>query len=306
MKIIILGAGGIGSLVGALLSKNNDVLLIGRKTHVNKINKNGLEISGCVNKNFKIKAKTRIDKIDNNTLIILTTKVIDNKNSINEIKNLIKKDTVILCLQNGLGGENIVENIVDCKVLRGITTAATTFLEPGKVKCYSLGNIYLEKSNFTTKICSIFNNSNLQTKISEDIKNRIWKKLIVNCVMNTLTAIFNVKNEELIKYPDLIRNLIHELILVANKEGLNFNENEFFVIITNIIQNSKDNKSSMLQDVMKGRKTEIDYLNGKIIKLAEKHELEIPINQLIVKIINFMEKKGGTEKPAHEFLEREI
>src|SRR3989338_10820668 len=118
MKIIVLGAGSIVSLVGALLSKENDVLLIGRQAHVDKINKNGLEISGCINKNFKVKAKTKINKIGNGTLIILTTKAVDNKKTLNEIKDLIKDDTIILCLQNGLGNEDLIRDIVNCKVIR--------------------------------------------------------------------------------------------------------------------------------------------------------------------------------------------
>ncbi|MAH33471.1 hypothetical protein CL615_03685 [archaeon] len=91
MKIIILGAGGIGSLVGALLSKDNDVLLVGNKAHTDEIKKNGLQITGCIDKSFKIKADTKINKIEDNTLIILTTKAVDNEKSINQIKNLIKK-----------------------------------------------------------------------------------------------------------------------------------------------------------------------------------------------------------------------
>ena len=103
MKIIILGAGAIGSLFGAKLSKSNNVILIGRKQHVDKINKNGLKITGLENKKYKLTAKTKINKIEKNTLILLTTKVYDNKKAINKIKNLVKKDTIIQCIQNGLG-----------------------------------------------------------------------------------------------------------------------------------------------------------------------------------------------------------
>ena len=107
MKIIILGSGAIGSLYGAKLSKINDVILIGRQEHVDKINKDGLKITGEEDNIYKIKATTKIDEIDNNTLVILTSKVISSKKAIEPIKSLIKKDTIILCLQNGLNSEDI-------------------------------------------------------------------------------------------------------------------------------------------------------------------------------------------------------
>ena len=290
MKTIILGDGGIGSLVGALLSNRNDVLLVGREAHVNEINKNGLEISGSINENFKVKASTEIEEIEDNTLIILSTKVIDSEESINSIKDKVKKNNIILCLQNGLGSEDIVKNIVDCAVIRGIITAGTTFLEPGKVVWSNIGNIYLEKSDVSEKILEIFNNSNLPTEVDEKIKDRIWKKTIVNCVMNPLTAIFKVKNGDLLKATDLVKSVVHELVLVANKEEMNYDEKETFNTVMDIIKASAENRSSMLQDILKGRKTEIDFLNGEIVELAEKHKIGVPVNKTLVNMIKFLEK----------------
>src|SRR3989338_5458561 len=115
MSIIIFGAGAIGSLYGAKLSKLNDVLLIGRESHVNAINKNGLATRGMENQNYKLKASAKIDKIDDSSLILLTTKVHGSRNAINSIEDLIRKDTIIMCIQNGLGSENIVKEIIKGK-----------------------------------------------------------------------------------------------------------------------------------------------------------------------------------------------
>ncbi|MBI2647135.1 hypothetical protein HYW99_01545 [Candidatus Woesearchaeota archaeon] len=135
MNIIVLGAGAIGSLYGAKLSKLNNVILVARKEHANNINKNGLKITGLENKTYRLKAITEINKIEDNTLILLTTKVYDSAKAINDIKNLIKKDTIILCLQNGLYAENIVKEIIGkkCLVLRAITNFGAIFLKPGVI-----------------------------------------------------------------------------------------------------------------------------------------------------------------------------
>lgn len=291
MKIIILGAGGIGSLVGALLSKENDVLLIGRNEHVDKIKKDGLEISGCINKNFKVKADTKIKNIEEDSLIILTTKANDIEKSLSEIKDLIKKNNVILCLQNGLGNEELIKNIADCEVVRGITTIGTIFLEPGRIICSNTGKIYLEDFEISNMINNVFNKAGLKTEISKNIKERIWAKLMVNCAINPLTAIFKAKNGELLKTPEIINLIINEIVMVAEKENLNFNREESFKIIMEAIKNSAENKSSMLQDILKGRKTEIDFLNGKIAELGRKHKINVPVNEMLVYMVKFLEKR---------------
>ena len=286
MKIIILGAGAIGSLVGAMLSKDNDVVLIGNKEHVDKINKNGLEISGKINKNFKIKAETKISKIGDNDLIILTTKAYDNERAVKSIKNSIKKNNVILVLQNGLGNEEVIKKFAKCRVIRGITDSAATFLDPGKVKSNNIGYIYLEDSEKSKKIAEVLKKAGFEAEVISNIKEKIWQKLIVNCVINPLTAVFKVKNRELEKFPEQIRLLIRELISVARKEGMNFNEKETFDMVMKVIKDSGENQSSMLQDVLKGKKTEIDFLNGKIVKIAKKYGIKCPINQDLTGIIN--------------------
>ena len=291
MKIIILGAGGIGSFVGALLSEENDVLLIGRKEHVDKINKDGLDISGCVNGNFKVKAAEKIEDIEEDSLIVLATKTFDIESSLKEIKNLIKKNNTILVLQNGLGNEELVRSIVDCRVVRGITTAATNFAEPGKVICNYVGEISLEDSEFSEKLMNIFNKTAIKTGMPEDMKKRIWAKLIFNCAINPVTAILKVKNNELLKIPDLIKNIADEIVLVAEKEGLKLDSKEIFDMIIKVIIDSGGNTSSMLQDVMKGRETEIDFMNGKVVELGKKHKIATPVNEMLVSMVKFLEKQ---------------
>jgi 2-dehydropantoate 2-reductase len=109
--------------------------------------------------------------------------------------------------------------------------------------------------------------------------------------MNTLTAIFKVKNGMLIKVPDLIKSIIHEAVLVANKEGLNYNEEEMYENVMKIIQDSAENQSSMLQDILKGRKTEIDYLNGAVVELGKKYGIKCPVNETLIRIVKGMEKQ---------------
>ena len=296
MKIIILGAGAIGSLYGARLSKLNDVTLVARQEHAEKINKNGLKITGEENNVYKLKATTEINEIEDDTLIILTTKVHRSKDAIEPIKNLIKKDTIILCLQNGLHSEEVVKEIVNgkCIVLRGITAVGATFLEAGTVQFNNLSYTKIEESPVSKELADNFDECGLKANVSENLKEDVWKKLILNCVLNPLSAILRRDNggmsdEGLNALKQLI---VDECLKVANKDGATF-DFDFVEAINNGIEGSR-NLSSMYQDILKEKKTEIDYLNGAVVELGKKYGIKCPVNEALITIIREMEKTNKT------------
>ena len=270
MKIIILGAGAIGSVYGALLSRKYDVLLIGRKAHVDKINQEGLNIEWKAEQVFQIKAKETIEQEDitDNTLIILTTKVYDSREAIEKIKDKLKEDTTILCLQNGLGSEDIVKEIVPNKVIRGLTNSAATFVEPGKVFLDVLEPIFVDNE----EIVKIFDKTKIPTVYETNMQKEIWRKAIINSIVNPLTALMKIKNKELCKpeFREIEKMMHNECITCAEKEGFIFKKNVLSLILE-LIKES-ENKSSMLQDIENNRKTEIDFINGAIVKVGEKHK----------------------------------
>ena len=289
-KILVLGAGAIGSTYGALLSQRSDVTLIGRKAHVDAINKNGLTLSGNVKSTFLVKAETAIKEIHSDTLILLTTKAYDAAGAVTSIKPLLRKDTVMLVLQNGLGIKDIVGRIVAGKaeVVRGLVTLAAEFFEPGKISFWQ-GETFLESTQTSERTARVFNVVGLKTKISNDMQEEIWKKLIVNCVLNPLTVILQVRNNEIIidSLKEIRHKIIQESIAVGNAEGVSFESNLEECIERKIARYT--NYSSMCQDIMKRKKTEINFLNGKIVELGRKHGIPTPVNDTLVGLIRFLE-----------------
>ncbi|MEM3725744.1 MAG: 2-dehydropantoate 2-reductase [Candidatus Bathyarchaeia archaeon] len=291
-RIFVLGAGAIGSIFGALLSKKNDVRLIGRKAHVDAINSRGLSVSGDINEVFNLKADTQIHEIPPNALIILATKAHETADAVKGIKKLLRKDTVILIMQNGLGNEEVVNKIVDgkAKVLRGVTMMAAEFFEPGKIKFWNSETV-IEHGEVAESIAKVFNECGLKTRLSGDIAREIWCKLITNCVINPLTAFFRVKNYEIVSETlKIVRHaIVKECVQVAKAEGISLPNNLEEEIDKKIVKYA--NFSSMCQDILKGEKTEIDFLNGKIVELGKKHGIPTPVNETIVGLIKFMEEK---------------
>jgi 2-dehydropantoate 2-reductase len=292
-KIFILGAGAIGSVIGALLSKKNDATLIGNKAHVEAIKSKSLSVSSNINETFSLQADTQIRQIPHETLIFLTTKAYDSEKAVQGIRRLLRKDTVVLVLQNGLGNEEIVKRAVGHKaqVLRGITNMAAEFFKAGEIK-YWAGETTIEHNGVAKEIATIMNNSGLKTSVSKNITNETWNKVVLNSVISPLTAIFGVKNREISTQPlaEVRQQIIRECVQVGNAEGVTFPKDLEKGISKDIV--SYANYSSMCQDIMRGKRTEIDFLNGKIVALGARHHISTPVNETIVHLIKFLEEKS--------------
>jgi 2-dehydropantoate 2-reductase len=292
--IFILGAGAIGSVYGALLSEKNNVTLIGNQTHVEAINANGLSIVGDMKRIFHPEATAQIDNIPKRSLVLLTTKAYDSAQAVKGIRRLLKKDTVILILQNGLGNEDIVRRIVSgrAKVLRGITKMAAEFSKPGRIRFWR-GKTVIEPDHDSTKIVSIFNASGLESRLSRDINADVWNKLVVNCVVNPLTAILHVRNCKIWEHSlrNVMDDVVKECVQVARAEGISLPRNLKGRIDSQAA--GYTNFSSMQQDIAKGKRTEIDFLNGVIVELGKKHHIATPVNETLVSLIKFLEGKDG-------------
>jgi 2-dehydropantoate 2-reductase len=291
-KVYILGAGAIGSIFGALLSQKNNVILIGSKSHIDKINEKGLSISGSVNKIFNLKTDVEIQHPLDNSLIILTTKAHDSYRALKKIKNLVRKSTIILIIQNGLGIKQKLHQMTKGKILRGITTIAAEFFKPGKIKFWD-GETIIEHNAAGEQIAETFNKSDIKTMISKNIQTEIWKKMMFNCVINPLTALFQVRNCEICNdtLEKVREKILDECIKVGKAENIIFPAKIKDELGKKIPQYT--NFSSMYQDIIKNKKTEIEFLNGKIVELGEKHNIPTPVNETLVCFIKYLEEKNG-------------
>ena len=295
MNIVILGAGAIGSLFGALLSKKNNILLIGRKDHTDAIKKNGLTVRGGTNLIVKVFAEDSIDKIISPPdLLILTVKSYDTESAIKGVRQIIDSNTVVMSLQNGLGNVDKIVRIIDRKnLIAGVTTHGVFFSKPGIIEHTgygetTLGEVCRQKTGCIKSIADLFDKSGIKTKISANINREIWSKAIVNSSINPLTTIFQCKNGYLIKNP-LLENILDKICIestkVANSEGISLSYNDMIKKTKEIVRDTSENYSSMLQSFKQGKKTEIDSINGKIVEIGKRHSLELPINEVLVYLI---------------------
>jgi 2-dehydropantoate 2-reductase len=299
MQIIVLGAGAIGSLYGAKLAAANDVILIGRPDHVAAINSRGLRIEGLESGVVRIPAAATVTQINANTLILLTTKVTGTAAALEPIAPLVRDDTTILCLQNGLGSEEIVRTALRGRgvVLRGITQSGAIFETPGAIKYMAAGHTVIEQHPRSESIADALTTAGLHCRISPNIVAEVWHKTVFNCVVNPITAMLGcevggIAEPRLDRLKQLV---IAECVAVALTQGITFDV-DFMREINETFAPSR-NIASMQQDLLRGRPTEIDYMNGAVTTLGAEHGVPCPVNRALTAIIKTMEAQARSLLP---------
>ena len=304
MKIIIVGAGAMGSLFGGLLAEaGNQVFLIDIwKDHVDAINKKGLWIEGFSGNRFvEIKAANEINDIDvKPDLLIFFVKSYNTEKAAKEVCQLIDKGASVLTLQNGLGNIDILSKYLGSdRVIAGATSYGATIISPGKVFHAGSGPTTIGElnGNITIRIkdiANLFSQSGIKTDITQNVLGVIWSKLVINVGINALGVLLNVKNGELITgafAPKLQNDLIAEALLIAKKKGIRLLHEDMKKEVITICEKTKDNLNSMLQDVIKKRKTEIDFINGAIVDEGKAYNISTPVNETITYLIKAIEEK---------------
>ncbi len=308
IMFIVMGSGSVGSLFGGLIaSEKFDVLLVGRKSHIDKINESGLKIKGLINQVVSVKAIDVIpqakeilaksnQKID---YVFFTTKAHQTETAAKQILPIVNSEAVLISIQNGIGTEDILRKIFpENTILRGITTIGVCKPEPGVVHFTGEGKTYVgyqtaAEEQKARKIVEIMRKSGIDASIESNIQGAVFTKTIVNCALNPLTAIHQVKNKEIYNQITL-RNqaisLAEEAWAVTKALKIELLSDDPIKMTFDIIKKTGENTSSMLTDILNKRKTEIDFLNGKIISLGIKEGISVSNNQEIYSKILTLEK----------------
>jgi 2-dehydropantoate 2-reductase len=304
MKILVMGAGAVGSAIGGFLAKSgNDVTLVGSKDHMDVIQNGFLKISGIwgEHKITPLKSTDSINGIPKQDLVLLTTKASDTKQAAKDMLPIMKDRTVILSLQNGVGNEQILQKICGKNVLGGTLLIGFELVALGHVKITAfadkikIGELDHVRSERVEKIVKLFNDSEIPTEAVDNINHHLWSKLLHNSCLNPLGALLNV-NYGALKNDHtwiLIQQIINEVFQVADAENVDLlwdkpGEYELF-LKEKLLPTTKKHRSSMLHDLENGMKTEICFLNGKIVELGKKNNIPTPVNSMLCDLIQFRE-----------------
>ncbi|MGD0718182.1 MAG: ketopantoate reductase family protein [Thermoplasmata archaeon] len=301
MRIVVYGAGAIGSLLGAMLYRaGDDVVLVGTAAHVEAIRTHGLRVEGRVEGTFRIAAESRLPSESPADLLLLTVKTFDLALAAGEAARQLPWPIPWLLLQNGLGAEDTarvalqrVRGVADPSawLVRALNTLPATLVAPGVVRQPGDGEIRLAdpteagpSADSVRRFAAVFERAGIPVRYVPRIDHAAWRKAVVNAAINPVTADHGILNGRLLEEPWRAQatTLLHEALIAARLAGYDFPDEEIERELWETVRATAGNRSSMLQDLDRGRPTEIDSISGVFLEIARDHGVDLPATERIV------------------------
>ena len=302
MRFLVFGAGAMGSLIGGVLSTRHDVTLVARKPHVDAIRSSGLSIRGRTQLVARPRALERAEEAEPPEVVLITVKSYDTEGALQELRPFWRSATV-LSLQNGLG--NVEKLAAGAEhVLGGVTYQGVTFVGPGVVNHAGVGDTILgpyvgASVAAAHEIAHALGESGLTATVTENVEPVLWTKAVVNACFNPITGLLRVRSGVVAKSEHLMeccRMIVEEAAQVARACGTPLDVSALMDRVHAVSHATAENRSSMLQDLERGRRTEIDAINGWIARLGAERGIPTPVNRaltLLVKAAEEVREEGG-------------
>ena len=288
MKIQIMGAGALGSLIGALIQLAGfEVVFVARGRQLEAL-KDGLKVSGLLETELEVYATDQPEDAD---VTFITVKAYDTESAAKTLSSV--NPGVVCSLQNGIGNEEILLKYFD-RVVGGVTSYAANLADFGHVVYAGKGYTYvggMRRQKDAEVIAEVLKRSGIRVEVVEDIEFRIWSKAVVNAAINPITAICRVKNGEIIRNEFLwsvARAVSEECMKVMEKMGYRFNAEEE---VRKVAEMTAENRSSMLQDLEKRKRTEVEFINGAIVRKGRELGITCPVNETLLNLIRGIERE---------------
>ncbi|MDO4670222.1 MAG: 2-dehydropantoate 2-reductase [Aerococcus sp.] len=301
MLTYIAGSGAMGCRFGSqIYEAGYDVILLDQwEDHIKAIQTEGLKISGDEEKTLPMKIMRPEEASDPADLIILFTKAMQLPNMLEAIKPIISEHTQVLCLLNGLGHEEVISKYVKREnIMLGVTVWTAGLEGPGHAHLEGTGTVDLQSfaangEEKTQAIVNMLNDAHLNVTYDENVFPAVWRKVCVNGTMNSTCALLDCTIGEAFQSDDMVnavKQIIHEFVTVAASEDVTIDEQEMIDYVLATAKTAAHHYPSMHQDLVQNhRKTEIDFINGAVVRLGAKHGIKAPYCQLLTEMIHTKE-----------------
>jgi 2-dehydropantoate 2-reductase len=303
MKISIIGSGAMGSLFGGALSLiGHEVVLYDvYREHVEAINANGLSVEDAATGAVSVshpRASMDPEAVAGSDVLVIFVKSTMTEQAAGQFCRYAGPSTIALTLQNGLGNEEILRAHFGAeRTAAGVTSQGATFLGPGRIRHAGKGPTHLGMADGKTGKLAGFADAlvkaGFDTHVEKDVASLVWSKLVINVGINALTAIMGQPNGKLVESEEtkaVIADLVAEACAVARARRITLTHADALATVYEVARKTGANRSSMLQDFDKNRLTEIDFMNGAIVREAAALGIPVPVNATLTRLIKAMEK----------------
>ena len=302
MKVAVMGAGAVGCYFGAMLARaGHAVTLIGRPQHVEAVNRRGLYLdSKSFQEHVPMSASTDAAVVAGSDVVLFCVKSSDTEAAGRQIAPHLGEKTVLLTLQNGVDNAERLQAALPQEVIPAVVYVATEMAGAGHVKHHGRGDLVIGASASSEAIAAQLIAAGVPVTVSDNANGELWVKLIVNCAYNAISAISRMPYGQMVEgdgVPAVMDDVVMECLAVAKAAGV-IVPGDVRVSVPGIAGAMKEQFSSTAQDLMRGKPTEIDHLNGYVVRKGAALGVPTPVNRVLHSLVKLLESKAATQAGA--------
>lgn len=294
LQVAVLGAGAVGCFYGGMLARaGHRVTLIGRPQHVQVFEAQGLRMQTLAfDETVKLHASTEASAVAGADLVLFAVKSPDTETAGAQMREHLKPGALVLCLQNGVdNAERLRAVLTGVQVAAAVVYVATEMAGPGHLRHHGRGELVIEPSPASERVAQALAAAGVPTEISDNVRGALWAKLILNCAYNALSAVGRIPYGELLQQPgvqDTMRDVVAECRAVAAADGVTL-PGDVDAAVRRIAETMPSQYSSTAQDLMRGKPSEIDHLNGHVVRRGEALGVPTPANRVLWAVVKLVE-----------------
>jgi 2-dehydropantoate 2-reductase len=297
MKVAVMGAGAVGCYYGGMLARaGHEVVLIGRAQHVDAIRAQGLRLeTQSFDENVRVDASTEASAVKGAQLVLFCVKSTDTEPAAQQLQPHLAANALILSLQNGVDNAERVREHVTQQVAAAVVYVAAGMAGPGHVKHIGRGELVIEPSHASDAVARALIEAGVPTEISDNVRGALWAKLILNCAYNALSALAQLPYGQLVQragVTDVMRDVVDECVAVAQADRVVL-PGDVDAAVRRIAETMAGQYSSTAQDLARGRRSEIDHLNGYVVRRGAALGVATPANRVLHTLVKLVESSEG-------------
>jgi 2-dehydropantoate 2-reductase len=294
-RIAVMGAGAVGCYYGGMLARaGHEVVLIGRPEHVRAIERDGLwlETKGF-DERVRVSASTETRAIEGATLVLFCVKATDTESAAAAMRPHLAPDALVLSLQNGVDNAERLRAVLAQTVAAAVVYVAVGMAGPGHVKHHGRGELVIEPVGGSEALVRLLIGAGVPTEVSDNVRGALWAKLILNCAYNAVSAITQLPYGRLAQQEGvqaLMREVVSECLAVARADAVQV-PGDVAAAVRKIAETMPAQFSSTAQDLARGKRSEIDHLNGHVLRRGAALGVATPVNSVLHTLVRLLEDK---------------
>lgn len=294
LKIAVMGAGAVGCYFGGMLARaGHPVTLVARPQHVEAIARDGLRMeTKTFDEHVRLQARSDAGGVDGADVVLFCVKSMDTEAAGAQIRPFVRPDTLVLCLQNGVDNADRLRTVLPpAQVAAAVVYVGTEMAGPGHLKHHGRGELVIDPSPVSDRLAQALVAAGVPTEISANVRGALWLKLVLNSAYNAISAIARLPYGQTVDSPgirDVMRDVVDECLAVAKAEGVQV-PGDIDAAVRRIAETLPNQYSSTAQDLMRGKPSEIDFLNGFVVRRGRELGVATPANRVLWALVKLLE-----------------